>query len=136
MLITRRGQHLTSLAAGHPSCRQFRRKYRCAWSSVRGLGLRSCLAPIRSPPLSFDLTDRSPILENHGYRSGNLVKLLRLLRADLKGVDLSRLAIRQVYLQAVEAQGASLVGAHLAETVLGEAFSDPTALRSAPTAPT
>src|SRR5258708_3477850 len=32
-----------------------------------------------------------------GYRSANLVALLRLLRGDLRGLDLSRLAIRGVY---------------------------------------
>ena len=52
-------------------------------------------------------------LEDQGYGPGNLVNLLRLLRGDLKGVDLSGLAIRQAYLQEVEAQGASLAGAHL-----------------------
>ena len=67
-------------------------------------------------------------VEDQGYGPGNLVNLLRLLRGDLKGVDLSGLAIRQAYLQDVEAQGASLAGAHLSETVLGEAFSYPTSL--------
>ena len=67
-------------------------------------------------------------VEHQGYGPGNLVNLLRLLRGDLKGIDLSRLAIRQAYLQDVEAQGASLAGAHLSETVLGEAFSYPMAL--------
>ena len=66
--------------------------------------------------------------EEQGYGPGNLVNLLRLLRGDLKGVDLSGLAIRQAYLQDVEAHGASLAGAHLSETVLGEAFGYPTSL--------
>ncbi len=47
------------------------------------------------------------------------------MRGDLRGVDLSGLAIRQVYLQEVDAQGASLAHAHLSEAVLGEAFSHP-----------
>jgi WD40 repeat protein/transcriptional regulator with XRE-family HTH domain len=63
-----------------------------------------------------------------GYGPGNLVNLLRLLRGNLKGIDLSGLAIRQVYLQEIEAQDGSLVGAHLSEAVLGEAFSYPTSL--------
>src|SRR5207245_3559798 len=58
-----------------------------------------------------------------GYGPGNVVNLLRLLRGDLRGLDLSRLAIRHVYLQEVEAQDASLAGAHLAEAVLAEAFA-------------
>jgi Probable transposase/WD domain, G-beta repeat len=49
--------------------------------------------------------------------------LLRLLRGHLRGVDLSRLSIRQVYLQEVEAQDARLVGAHLVQAVLAEAFN-------------
>jgi WD40 repeat protein/transcriptional regulator with XRE-family HTH domain len=64
--------------------------------------------------------------EAQGYGSGNLVSLLRVLRGDLRGVDLSGLAIRQVYLQEVEAQDASLAGAHLTGTVLAQAFTYPT----------
>jgi len=67
-------------------------------------------------------------MEGQGYGPGNLVNLLRLLRGDLNGVDLSGLAIRRAYLQEVEAHGASLAGAHLSETVLGEAFSYPISL--------
>jgi WD40 repeat protein len=60
-----------------------------------------------------------------GYGPGNLVNLLRLLRGDLRALDLSRLAIRQAYLAEVEAQSASLAGAHLAEAVLADGFSLP-----------
>jgi transcriptional regulator with XRE-family HTH domain len=56
------------------------------------------------------------------YGPGNAVNLLRLLRGDLRGVDLSRLFIRQAYLRGVEAQDASLVDAQLAESVLAEPF--------------
>ena len=38
------------------------------------------------------------------------MNLLRLLRGDLRGADLSGLAIREAYLQEVEAQDASLAG--------------------------
>jgi hypothetical protein len=57
-----------------------------------------------------------------GYGPGNIVNLLRLVKGDLRGVDLSRLAIRQAYL-AIDMQASSLAGAHLAESVLAEAFS-------------
>jgi WD40 repeat protein/transcriptional regulator with XRE-family HTH domain len=60
-----------------------------------------------------------------GYAPGNIVNLLRLLRRDMRGVDLSRLAIRQAYLAQVDGQDARLVGAHLAESVLAEAFDFP-----------
>ncbi len=66
--------------------------------------------------------------EEQVYGPGNVVNLLRLLRGDLHGLDLSRLAIRQAYLQGVEAQDASLAGAHLAAVALSEAFSYTTAL--------
>jgi WD40 repeat protein len=59
------------------------------------------------------------------YGPGNVVNLLRLLRGDLRGLDLSRLAIRHAYLAEVEAQVASLAGSHLAEAVLADAFSLP-----------
>ena len=49
--------------------------------------------------------------------------LLRLQRGDLRGVDLSRLSIRQAYLAEVDAQVARLVDAHLTESVRVEAFS-------------
>jgi WD40 repeat protein len=60
-----------------------------------------------------------------GYGPGNVVNLLRVLRGELRSVDLGRLAIRQVYLAEVEAQDASLVGAHLSEAILAEAFTFP-----------
>src|SRR5439155_18259018 len=63
-----------------------------------------------------------------GYGPGNAVNLLRLLRGDLRGLDLAGLAIRQAYLAEVEAQDASLAGAHLSEAVLAEAFTFPTAV--------
>ena len=40
-----------------------------------------------------------------GYGPGNIVNLLRLLRGELRGMDLSNLAIRQAYLALVEIQG-------------------------------
>jgi WD40 repeat protein/DNA-binding XRE family transcriptional regulator len=61
-----------------------------------------------------------------GYGPGNAVNLLRLLRGDLRGLDLSRLSIREAYLQEVEAQDASLAGASLAAMVMGEAIDFPT----------
>ncbi|MBV9168501.1 MAG: hypothetical protein JOZ81_00265, partial [Chloroflexi bacterium] len=54
-----------------------------------------------------------------------MVNLLRLLRGDVCGLNLSRLAIRQAYLAEVDVQDASLAEAHLAETVLAEAFGLP-----------
>jgi WD40 repeat protein/transcriptional regulator with XRE-family HTH domain len=57
-----------------------------------------------------------------GFGPGNVVNLLRLLRGDLRGMDLAHLAIRQAYLAGVEAQDASLANTLLSETVLGEAF--------------
>jgi WD40 repeat protein/transcriptional regulator with XRE-family HTH domain len=66
--------------------------------------------------------------EEQGFGPGNVVNLLRRLRGDLRGLDLSRLTLRQVYLQGVAAQDANLAGAHLAAAVLGEAFAYPTSV--------
>lgn len=63
-----------------------------------------------------------------GYGPGNIVNLLRLERGDLRGLDLSALTIRRAYLAGVEAQDASFAGAHLVETVLGDAFQAVTAI--------
>jgi hypothetical protein len=57
-----------------------------------------------------------------GYGPGNVVNLLRPLRNDLRGLDLAYLTIRHAYLADVSAKDASLVGAHLTESVLAEAF--------------
>ncbi len=59
-----------------------------------------------------------------GYGPANLVALLRLLRGDLRGLDLSRLALRGVYLQGVEMQDARLSGAVLQDSVFTEPLDD------------
>jgi WD40 repeat protein/transcriptional regulator with XRE-family HTH domain len=66
--------------------------------------------------------------EIYGYGAGNVVNLLRLLRGDLRGLNLSRLALRQVYLAGVDAQGARLTGAHVSDAVLPDAFNFPISL--------
>jgi WD40 repeat protein/transcriptional regulator with XRE-family HTH domain len=63
--------------------------------------------------------------DEQGYGPGNVVNLLRLYRGHLRGLDLSRLSIRQAYLAEVEAQDATLAGAHLSGTVLAEGFDFP-----------
>src|SRR5262249_25926335 len=61
-----------------------------------------------------------------GYGPGNVVTLLRLLRGDLRGLDLSRLSIRQAYFQETDAQDTSLATTHVEDAVLAGAFSRPT----------
>lgn len=75
----------------------------------------------------IDLLDgqRGRPVPDQGYGPGNLANLLRVLRGDLKGVDLSVLAIRQAYLHDVGMQDASLAGAHLSEVMLAEPFDYP-----------
>jgi len=57
-----------------------------------------------------------------GYGPANLVTLWRVLRGNLRGLDLSQLALRGVYLQGVEMQEANLSGALLRECVLTVTF--------------
>ena len=59
---------------------------------------------------------------SQGYGPANLVALLRVLRGDLRGLDLSRLALRGVYLQGVQMQDANLSGALMRESVFRETF--------------
>jgi hypothetical protein len=59
---------------------------------------------------------------SQGYGPANLMALLRVLRGDLRGLDLSRLVLRGAYLQGVQMQDATLSGALLRESVLTEAF--------------
>jgi hypothetical protein len=53
--------------------------------------------------------------------------LLRL-QGGLRNADLSRLSIRQAYLQEIDAQDASLAGAELIEVVLAESFYFPASI--------
>ena len=65
-----------------------------------------------------DLTDSA-----QGYGPANLIALLRLLRGNLNGLDLSQLCIRGAYLQGIEMQEASLAEALIRDTVFTEAVS-------------
>jgi WD40 repeat protein/transcriptional regulator with XRE-family HTH domain len=60
--------------------------------------------------------------DTQGYGPANLVTLLQLLRGNLRGLDLSRLVLRGVYLQGVEMQDANLSGALMRESVFTETF--------------
>ena len=71
---------------------------------------------------------RNQVAAEQGYGPGNVVNLLRLLRGDLRGLDLSRLALRQVYLQAVDVQDTSLANAHVSGVVFAEVFNFPTSV--------
>lgn len=68
-----------------------------------------------------------------GYGPANLVALLRLLRGDLRGLDLSRLALRGAFLRDVAMQDVNLTSAVLQGCVLTEAFDDILALAISPT---
>ena len=59
---------------------------------------------------------------SQGYGPVNLVTLLRVLRGDLRGLDLSRLVLRGVWLQGVQMQDATLAGAALQDSVFTEPF--------------
>ena len=83
--------------------------------------LRSLLSEVRERALAVQ-----------GYGPANLVALLRLLRGDLRGLDLSQLALRGAYLQGVEMQDTTLAGARLRECVFTEAFDAITAVAISP----
>jgi WD40 repeat protein/transcriptional regulator with XRE-family HTH domain len=67
-------------------------------------------------------TLRAQVEQAQGYGPANLVALLRQLRGDLRGLDLSQLALRGASLQGVELQDANLSGALLRECVWTESF--------------
>src|SRR5260370_40144110 len=52
-----------------------------------------------------------------GYGPANVISLLKALRSDLRGLDLSQLAIRGAYLQGVGLQDVNLSGAVMRECV-------------------
>jgi len=66
--------------------------------------------------------------EAQGYGPANLVALRRRLRGDLRGLDLSHLALWRASLQGVEQQDANLSGTLMRECVLSEAFDAITAV--------
>lgn len=57
-----------------------------------------------------------------GYGPANVLALLRLLRGHLRGLDLSQLVLRGVYLQGVQMQDTNLSAALLRESFLTETF--------------
>src|SRR2546428_10630518 len=70
----------------------------------------------RGPTRNSTLTRRLELwVQVRGYGPANLVALLRLLRGELRGLDLSHVTLRGVYLQGVELQDARLSGALLRE---------------------
>ncbi|MBX3015824.1 MAG: AAA family ATPase [Caldilineaceae bacterium] len=68
-----------------------------------------------------------PLMEQ-GYAPGNLINLLRLLRGHLRGLDLTRLAIRQAYLQGVELRDSTLADAFVRDTLFTDTFDVMTAV--------
>ncbi|MBV9228420.1 MAG: NACHT domain-containing protein, partial [Chloroflexi bacterium] len=67
-----------------------------------------------------------------GYGPANLMVLLRLLRGHLRGLDLSRLAIRGAYLQGVEMQDTDLSGSLIRDSAFTETFDVITAVAISP----
>jgi WD40 repeat protein len=65
---------------------------------------------------------------SQGYGPANVITLLTALRGHLRGLDLSRLALRGVYLQGVEMQDANLSFAQLRECLLTQSFDALTTL--------
>ncbi len=59
---------------------------------------------------------------SQGYGPANVISLLKDLRGDLRGLDLSRLSIRGAYLQEIEMQDANLAEAELHQTIFTDAF--------------
>jgi WD40 repeat protein/transcriptional regulator with XRE-family HTH domain len=60
-----------------------------------------------------------------GYGPANLLLILRLVRGNLRGMDLSSLLLRGMYLQGTEMQDTTLEGTVLQDTVFHEAFDIP-----------
>ena len=63
-----------------------------------------------------------------GYGPANLVALLRLQRGHLRGLNLSKLTLRNVYLQGIEMQDATLSYATIWDTVFTQTFDAITAV--------
>ena len=95
-------------------------------ASERGQGPPLRRADGETSPVEMQLLGlldelRTQTNDAQGYGPANLITLLRLLRGDLKELNLSQLSIRGVYLQNVEMQGASLAFAQIRDTVFTQA---------------
>ena len=104
-------------------------------ASPTPLALDSCACPGASPlpttPTSTPTVEEQLLAllnalrglsdSAQGYGPANLITLLRLLRGNLNGLDLSHLCIRAAYLQGVEMQGVSLACALMRDTIFAEA---------------
>ncbi len=85
--------------------------YSCQADGVTGA------SPVEEQLLSLLDDLRKEADDAQGYGPANLITLLRLLHGDLKGLDLSHLSIRGVYLQGVEMQNTKLSGALIRDCV-------------------
>lgn len=65
---------------------------------------------------------------SQGYGPANLIVLLRLLRGDLRGIDLSHLVLRDLNLQGVEMQDSRLINAMIENSFFTETFDALTGL--------
>jgi hypothetical protein len=65
---------------------------------------------------------RTLSLAEQGYGGGNIVNLLACLNGAVREKDFSHLAVRQAYLQGVEAQDTSFVGSDLTGSIFTENF--------------
>ena len=97
--------------------------------------LTPLLARLQSMPLSHATVEEHlcSLLDHlrtwtenaQGYGPANLITLLRVLRGNLCGLNLSQLSIRGAYLQSIEMQDTTLAGALLRETAFTEVFDAP-----------
>ncbi len=82
-------------------------------------------AGVGSPLLALLKDWRGSPRAEQDYGPADVVSLPRVHRGDPRGLNLARLALRRACLAGVEAQDASLDGAHLAGVVPAEAFTYP-----------
>ncbi len=79
-------------------------------------------AEVEGRLLELLATVRTQDTQTQGYAPSNLVTLLREERGHLRGLDLSRLVLRNISLQGFDLQDASLAGALLRECALTQSF--------------
>ncbi|HEX6556496.1 MAG TPA: NB-ARC domain-containing protein, partial [Ktedonobacteraceae bacterium] len=79
-------------------------------------------ARVEGQCLSLLMHVRTEDGNSQGYGPANVISLLKELRGDLRGLDLSQLAIRGAYLQGVQMQDVNLSGAVMRDCVFSEAF--------------
>jgi len=121
-------EHGLELASAHEYVRQTQERLILAPLLVHLRTIYSQYRPLEEQLLSLLAQLATQDGNAQGYGPANLVALLRLQRGNLRGLNLSHLVLRGVYLQGIEMQDATLAEAIMRNSLFTETFGAVTAV--------